>query len=570
MLLRRSAFLTATFTCVALALPAFASAKDYCFGPVPGCTPAAYDDSQLQLALDEAESNGTDDRFFLVPPAEFANGPFIYQSAERIEIIGAGTGQTILTAQPGQHGDVLRVAGGAGSSVHDLTIRLPESAANGLTGLSTANTARRIEVVEHPTQAKLNSRNGVELENGGTLEDSSVTLDSAQTTYAVRMDSGAGTVRRSVLNGHNGVTSAGGMIERSRVTASDTGVDALRSLTAIAGSVIRITDTHGVGIWAGSQSLGSDAAVSGDGVTIVGPGLPETLGASASTFVRPAQNAEINLTNSIIRGFSSALDASTPAVGAGKAKVAASYSDYDPGGNSTFGPNASVSEANVSNVGDVGFVDAAGGNYRLLPGSPLIDAGDPTGQQGFDLDGNPLVADGNGDGIGRRDPGAFELQPVPKAGSDAQGGGGQQGGAAVPDMQAPLVSGFRALPARFTVARAGTPLAARLARGTRFRYVLDEPARVRLTLQRVMPGRRAGGKCVRPSPRLRRAKRCSRHRTIGVLSSSARSGANSAKFSGRLGKRALRPGRYRAVITATDAAGNRSAARTARFRVVGS
>ena len=334
--------------------------------------------------------------------------------------------------------------------------------------------------------------------------------------------------------------------------------------------MIRITETQGVGIWAASHWAGADATVSGDGVTIVGPGLPETYGAATSTFVRPAQNSEINLTNSIIRGFSSALDSNTPAIGAGKAEVAASYSDYDPGGNSTFGPNAKVSEANVSNVGDAGFVDAAGGNYRLLPGSPLIDTGDPTSPQGLDLDGNPLVADGNGDGVGRRDPGAFELLAAPHAGGDEQGGGGQQGGAAVPDNQSPLVSGFRAVPARFAVARAGTPLAARLTRGTRFRYTLDEPARVRLTIQRVLPGRRAGGKCVRPSPRLRRAKRCSRHRTIGALSRSARSGANSTRFSGRLGKRALRPGGYRAVITATDAAGNRSAARTARFRVVGS
>jgi hypothetical protein len=308
----------------------------------------------------------------------------------------------------------------------------------------------------------------------------------------------------------------------------------------------------------------------GDGVTIIGPGLPDTYGASASTFIRPAQNTDITLTNSIIHGFSTALDASTPAAGAGKAEVAASYSDYDPGGNATFGPNASLSEANVSNVGDAGFIDAAGGNYRLLPGSPLIDTGDPTAAQGLDLDSNPIVADGNGDGTARRDQGAFELQPAPLAGGGEQDGGGQLGGAAVPDIQSPLVGGFRAVPALFAVPRAGTPLAARVARGTHFRYALTEPGRVRLTIQRALPGRRAGGKCVRPSPRLRGAKSCSRHRTIGALSRSARGGANSTKFSGRLGKRALRPGGYRAVMTATDAAGNRSASRTARFRVVSS
>ena len=39
-------------------------------------------------------------------------------------------------------------------------------------------------------------------------------------------------------------------------------------------------------------------------------------------------------------------------------------------------------------------------------------------------------------------------------------------------------------------------------------------------------------------------------------------GANVARF-----KRALKPGRYRAVVSAVDAAGNRSAVKRLRFRV---
>jgi hypothetical protein len=61
-------------------------------------------------------------------------------------------------------------------------------------------------------------------------------------------------------------------------------------------------------------------------------------------------------------------------------------------------------------------VDPAAGDYRLLAGSPLIDTGDPATPQGLDLAGSPLVADGNGDGDARRDPGAFEFQPAPAAG----------------------------------------------------------------------------------------------------------------------------------------------------------
>lgn len=42
---------------------------------------------------------------------------------------------------------------------------------------------------------------------------------------------------------------------------------------------------------------------------------------------------------------------------------------------------------------------------------------------------------------------------------------------------------------------------------------------------------------------------------------------NSIRFTGRIGTRALRPGGYRAVVAATDSAGNRSALRSTRFRI---
>jgi len=39
------------------------------------------------------------------------------------------------------------------------------------------------------------------------------------------------------------------------------------------------------------------------------------------------------------------------------------------------------------------------------------------------------------------------------------------------------------------------------------------------------------------------------------------------RASGKLGRRALRPGRYRATITATDAAGNRGRTRSVMIRI---
>ena len=65
----------------------------------------------------------------------------------------------------------------------------------------------------------------------------------------------------------------------------------------------------------------------------------------------------------------------------------------------------------------------------------------------------------------------------------------------------------------------------------------------------------------------RQGGRHARYRTLGKLSANAKQGANRTRLSARLRRRDARPGRYRVLITATDAAGNRSAKKAASFRV---
>jgi Ca2+-binding RTX toxin-like protein len=57
-------------------------------------------------------------------------------------------------------------------------------------------------------------------------------------------------------------------------------------------------------------------------------------------------------------------------------------------------------------------------------------------------------------------------------------------------------------------------------------------------------------------------------RFLTRLTRRAKAGARSLAFSGRVKGRTLKPGSYRLRVRATDAAGNRSAARTVRFKVV--
>jgi hypothetical protein len=52
-----------------------------------------------------------------------------------------------------------------------------------------------------------------------------------------------------------------------------------------------------------------------------------------------------------------------------------------------------------------------------------------------------------------------------------------------------------------------------------------------------------------------------------VIRFAGKAGANSRRFSGRFGRRALKAGRYRARAVATDMAGNRSRPKTVGFRI---
>jgi hypothetical protein len=122
------------------------------------------------------------------------------------------------------------------------------------------------------------------------------------------------------------------------------------------------------------------------------------------------------------------------------------------------------------------------------------------------------------------------------------------------------------------VRKMGAGATRRVKRGTRFRYTLSEPARVTITIERVLPGRVRGRgarrKCVKPTARNRSARRCKRYRRVTRLVAEEQAGRQSTAFSGRVRGRALRRGRYRARLVATDALGARSAERRLALRIV--
>ena len=244
------------------------------------------------------------------------------------------------------------------------------------------------------------------------------------------------------------------------------------------------------------------------------------------------------------------------------------------------------------------LVDLALGDIHQLAGSPTVDAGTANGIGPTDIDGQPRSTGA------APDIGADERPPVASPATPAQPSAPAVPAAPARDITAPVISAARLSPRRFRVGPPVTATRRAAPKGTTFSYTLSERADVTLRMERRKAGiriRRTGRKgrsCV-PASRanrrtlkrqlLRRAsirrlagkqraralrrtvrrRRCARYRQAGTLRLEARGpGAVRTPFSGRIGGRALKLGRYRSELRATDLEGNVSAPRRLAFRVV--
>jgi Domain of unknown function (DUF1929)/Bacterial Ig domain len=109
---------------------------------------------------------------------------------------------------------------------------------------------------------------------------------------------------------------------------------------------------------------------------------------------------------------------------------------------------------------------------------------------------------------------------------------------------------------------------ARFRKRTTIRFRLSEAATVTLSFERRLPGERAGGRCVKPTPRPR--PKCGRYvRATSELTLQGRAGANKVRLGPRLPSgRRLAPGTYQLTLVATDPSGKRSAPARAQFRLL--
>ena len=142
-----------------------------------------------------------------------------------------------------------------------------------------------------------------------------------------------------------------------------------------------------------------------------------------------------------------------------------------------------------------------------------------------------------------------------------------------PAAHAPVLSRVRVTHTRFRVGRTPTATTAKTAKtvsGTAFLFHLSATAGVSVALSTLTTGLKRGRLCLAPSRMLRRAHARSCQRTVGVAKLTRRSepvGEDRISFSGRIGRRPLRPGNYTARLVASDAAGS-SAPAAVRFEIV--
>ncbi len=410
--------------CLAVVAPAFAGT--YCVHQSGSC-PAGSTDSgaDLQSALDSAAGTSAPDTIDIGPGSYTRSGGFTYDSANAVDVIGAGRTQTTIRGQDANKAAIkFGPTASPSSSISQLAVQAAgQQGAIGI--LMTGGTVREVDVTSDPAIAF--GGTGVGL-NAATLRNSHVEMTSDDPGYVNGVNvgaSGSSEIDDSTISSpYQGVTSNGALtIHRARISGFY-GVGEEGAALTIDDSLV-ITTPLGpnptpFGLLVGT-TYGPQASANVQNTTIVNA-ASGGYGIDADT-EGPNSGTEIDLNNSIVWGFG------TTYIARHQQDQGTSYATVIPAHDDVNGDTNGISGSDMRSV-DPDFVDAAHGDYHLRFDSPLIDVSSftfPT-ESSTDLDGNPRTVDVKSNGT-PRDIGAYEYQhraPVVAASvSPSHGASGQ-------------------------------------------------------------------------------------------------------------------------------------------------
>jgi PKD domain len=391
---------------ISLALAGGARANEFCVAPATGC--AGGQQPTLQAGLDAAAASLGPDTVRLT--AGVVNGPGAYNPANpdnTVTLVGAGRDATFVTSTAAGYALDIRNNG----TVTDLTVRQPSPVVPGQFGTLIVGTADRVGFISTDSNGSVSVQ--------GTARH---IVGTGSTAFAI-----TGTIEDSQFTGMSLATWTSASVVRRVRSIGPSPVYGQNSSLVISSSLFVSTDPNGtVAGFSPSPVANSQATVVLSNVTFIGAGGAGCVGIAASSnnfYSSPDDYAVENVTvaNSIVRNCATTLSRDSTG-GHRTANLTVFNSDLDlspaavmqsGAGTLTAGPG----DGNLNS--DPLFVGLSTLEYLLRASSPLVDRGltnlvSPN-ESSTDLDGDPRVVDGNGDGTAKRDVGAFEYQRRPPA-----------------------------------------------------------------------------------------------------------------------------------------------------------
>lgn len=517
----------------ALAFAAPASATTFCVpGFFDGCTADGGNQalSTLQVALTANAADGQADTIKLAPGTYSQATTFVTSGSDPLTVKGAGRTQSVITNSGSSGTYVMNLFSNNSRdiTVSDLSIVVPAAFPNsgnkGTALIQTDDVLERVDVVSKNRDAS----GIISITYGGTFRDVNFRgVAGGSFDYAL----GASTTSDFCSPADKDLIIQDVTIEKAQagITADcptvGIDVDDVRiketnsPITVGDGATMHVTNAliesgDGVPIQASNIEEDGDTWLFLNHVTAIATGDETRPGLLAKVYdVGDTDNVRVDVTSSVFHGFAKPWAAEAPSgVTKGNTFLDIRFSNYPAPGTSSGDATVTVGEGNVN----AAPAFAGPGDYHPAAGSSLIDAGEPSlGVTSTDLDGKPRPTDGNGDTFAISDAGAFEFQPPPPPATCETD---PTLCPAPPDTTKPKVSKVK--------------FSFKAGKGGSLRMNLSEDSTVKVVLK--------------PTPKGKRK--------VKSFTRNAKAGALRIK----LGKKQLKPGKYRLSIVATDAAGNRS------------